>query len=54
MQAGVKVEEKDLPNVIAEYLHKQNIITSMASAALNLGKPEAANEVVNYIMQAVK
>ncbi|TEB16575.1 Processive diacylglycerol beta-glucosyltransferase [Pelotomaculum sp. FP] len=54
MQAGVKVEEKDLAAVITNYLHKQSDIASMASAALGLGKPGAAYDVVDYMSHVVR
>jgi processive 1,2-diacylglycerol beta-glucosyltransferase len=53
MHAGVRVEEKELASVIANYLQEQGSITSMARAALNLGKPGAAFDAVNYMSQAV-
>lgn len=53
MQAGVKVAEKGLSEVIACYLSEQQTITNMASAALKLGKPGAAFDVVHFIAHAV-
>ncbi|MDD4237203.1 MAG: glycosyltransferase [Desulfotomaculaceae bacterium] len=53
MQAGVKVKENDLAAVVTSYLQEQNKITSMASAALALGKPGAAYDVVNYMSHVV-
>lgn len=53
MQAGVRVEEKDLAEVITSYLHEEKRLAGLAGAALKLGKPEAAYEVVHYISQAV-
>ena len=53
MQAGVRVEEKDLVAVITNYLQEPNNITNMAGAARNLGKPGAAYDAVDYMLQAV-
>jgi len=53
MHAGVRVEEKELALLIAGYLKEKNSITSIAGAALKIGKPGAAFDAVNYISQAV-
>jgi UDP-N-acetylglucosamine:LPS N-acetylglucosamine transferase len=53
MHAGVRVEEKDLASVITNYLREESNITNMASAALELGKPGAAYDTVNYLSLAV-
>lgn len=53
MQAGVKVEEQNLGEIINSYLQDQQKINCMASAALELGKPEAAGDLVNYVLNRV-
>lgn len=53
MGAGVKVEEEELAAVITHYLHEQSNITSMASAALDLGKPGAACDAIDYMSHAL-
>lgn len=53
MQAGVKVEMKNLVEEITCYLQEPNKITRMAGASLKLGKPKAASDLVNYISYAI-
>jgi processive 1,2-diacylglycerol beta-glucosyltransferase len=53
MQAGVKVEEKNLAKVVTGYLQDKSNITRMAKSALKLGKPGAACDLVNYILKAI-
>ncbi|MGI6491702.1 MAG: MGDG synthase family glycosyltransferase [Pelotomaculum sp.] len=54
MQAGVKVKEENLAEVISYYLQDESKIKAMADAARSLGKPDAAFVAVQYLLQAVE
>lgn len=51
--AGIRVEEKDLADVVQAYLTEPGRLDKMAQAAVALGKPNAAFDAVNIMTEAV-